>query len=399
MTAPSPSTPEAHTSALRVALLSPLPPAATGVAEYSSRLGLELARLGQQRGIESHAAESPDAVDLDRYDARLFQIGNNGLHASIYQAALSVPGIVVLHDAVLHHLLLGVCSRETYIEEFAYNYGDWFRHLAEQLWRQRACAEADERYFAYPMLRRLIERSQAVVVHNPKAKRLVLEAARQAAATVNVFEIPHFVEPPEPPSPQARTEARRQLGVPEEAVLISCFGYLRPSKRVRSLLEASRRLPAEHRLLLAGNFVSRDYEESLQPLLAEPRVIRLPYVPQEKFWQLAAATDICVNLRYPSAGETSGIAVKLMAIGKPVVVTQSEELSALPDVAAIRVEPGEAEVDMLAEYLQLLAVEPEMRSAIGQKAAQHMREHHAVDRVAGCFLEVIERVARMALRK
>ena len=41
-------------------------------------------------------------------DVALYHVGNNALHREIYQRALTNPGVVVLHDAVLQHLLLGM---------------------------------------------------------------------------------------------------------------------------------------------------------------------------------------------------------------------------------------------------------------------------------------------------
>ena len=60
-----------------------------------------------------------------------------------------------------------------------------------------------------------------------------------------------------------------------------------------------------------------------------PGVIRRPYLPESEFWLAAAAVDACINLRYPAAGETSGIAIRLMGIGKPVLVTDSPEMRAV----------------------------------------------------------------------
>ena len=56
---------------------------------------------------------------------------------------------------MLHHFLLGQLDEPAYIEEFVYNYGEWSRGLAVDLWRARASSGSDTRYFAYPMLRRL----------------------------------------------------------------------------------------------------------------------------------------------------------------------------------------------------------------------------------------------------
>lgn len=341
--------------------------------------------------FETAAQLTPDA--LRGFDLCVYQIGNNRLHADAYRAALETPGIVVLHDAVLHHLLLGMLSDKEYRDEFMYNYGEWYRDVAEDLWRDRGHAMADDRYFRYPLLRRLVEASRAVIVHNPKAARLAREALQRSSRQVEVIEIPHYVDSPPLPSPGEVSAKRQQLGIPSEAFVISCFGYMRPPKRLHSLLEAVRRIDTPCRVLIVGEFVSPGYEASLGELLCDPRVIRLPYVPDDEFWRLAALTDVCVNLRYPSVGETSGVAMKLMAAGKPVLVTDGEEYARFPETAVLRVDAGEAESDMLAHLLYALATDAEMRSVVGAAAAEYVRMFHSLERVAGDYLKVIGRTA------
>src|ERR1017187_8139903 len=154
---------------------SPLPPARTGVADYAAALLVELRRHGR---IEVAPARS---------DGALYHLGNNGLHAEIYRRGLASPGVVVLHDAVLNHFVLGQLSETEYVDEFVYNYGEWNRALGQDLWRARATSAADERYFRYPMLKRAAESARAVVVHNPAAAAAVTEHA----AGARVGEIPH----------------------------------------------------------------------------------------------------------------------------------------------------------------------------------------------------------------
>ena len=82
--------------------------------------------------------------------------------------------------------------------------------------------------------------------------------------------------------------------------------------------------------LLAGEFVSPDLARAVDPWLRQPGVIRAGHLPEREFRRAAAATDACVNLRYPSAGETSGIAIRFMGIGKPVIVSSGEETARYP---------------------------------------------------------------------
>ena len=355
---------------------SPLPPAPTGVADYSAVLLAELRRHGR---IE---------ISPSRCDAALYHIGNNALHAAIYRRALAQPGIVVLHDAVLHHFLLGQLDREAYIAEFVYNYGEWNRGMAADLWAARAASASDPRYFAYPMLRRITESARAVVVHNPAAG----DAVRRHAPSVPVIEIPHLFQAPPAPAESETIRYRQRIGIPAGAFLFGVFGFLRESKRLFSVLRAFERVREacpNSALLVAGPFASSDLARSASPLLAAPGVFRLPYLPEREFWLAASAVDAAINLRYPTAGESSGIAVRLMGLGKPVLVTDSAEYLRFPEGACLRIPAGPAEVDSLAAHLLLLTSKIEVARAVGLRGAGHIREHHRVEPIGIRYWELL----------
>lgn len=369
---------------MKVLAVSPLPPSRTGVADYTAGLLPYL-----RRHAEVRAVEEPADAELRACDAALYHLGDNSLHAAAYQAALRRPGVAVLHEAVLNHLLLGTLDHESYVEEFVYNYGEWFREKAGRLWDRRALSMGDPRYFRYPVLRRLLEASRAVVVHNSGARKRVLEAARTPPP---VTVIPHYVTPPRPFSAEERRAVREALGAPQDAVLIGSFGFLRPAKRIRSLLQAARLVPAPWRLLLAGDPVLKDYAAAWQDLLDDPRIIRRPFAHSEEFERLLAAADIGVSLRDPSAGETSGVTVRLMAHGKPVLVTAGEDAD-FPPLSVIPVDPGEGEVEMLAHYLYLLACDESVRERIGRTAAAHIAACHHPERAAAQYMEAARSAA------
>ncbi|MEO7146246.1 MAG: glycosyltransferase [Bryobacteraceae bacterium] len=356
---------------------APLPPARTGVADYAAALLGEMRKLGR---VEIGAAEA---------DTRLYHLGNNQLHRATYEQALERPGVVVLHDAVLHHFLLGGLTERAYIDEFVYNYGEWNRGLGQTLWRDRARSAADPRYFEYPMLRRAVESARVVVVHNPAAARIV----RAHAEAARVVEIPHLFVQPEAVDRADVEKLRRGMGMDAGDFLFGVFGHLRESKRLASVVAAFERVRREMPragLLIAGDFVSTDLARSLEPSVKAAGVRRIGFLKEPDFWRYAAAVDACVNLRYPAAGESSGIAIRLMGIGKPVMVTEGEETSRIPEGACVRVDTGDAEIDMLTEYMRWMAISPGAAREIGARAAAHIAEHHAIDRVAAQFWRVLE---------
>jgi len=361
---------------MKVAYYAPLPPARTGVADYAAALLGELRRHGT---VEPHARHA---------DIALYHLGNNSLHREIYARALAEPGVIVLHDALLHHFLLGSLTREAYIEEFVYNYGEWHRELAASLWQARASSGFDNRYFEFPMLKHIAERARAVVVHNPAAARMVYKHAPAAP----VIEIPHLFAPPTLPADWEAIRMRADLGVPQHAFLFGVFGYLRESKRLFGVLRAFsrlRRINSETHLLVAGPFVSRDLERAAGPLLAAPGILRLPYLAERDFWCTALAVDACINLRYPAAGETSGIAIRMMGIGKPVLLTEGAENSRYPPTACLRIEPGPAEEEALFSHMLLLAARKECAREIGRRASSHIAERHQASPIGQRYWETL----------
>jgi glycosyltransferase involved in cell wall biosynthesis len=359
---------------------SPLPPARTGVADYSAALLAELRRHGK---VE---------IAPTQCDVALYHLGNNALHADVYRRALEQPGVIVLHDSVLHHFLLGQLSEAAYIEEFVYNYGEWNRGLAHHLWQSRASSASDNRYFDSPLLKRAAERARAVVVHNPAAGCVVKAHAPQA----RIVEIPHLFQPPPAASEADRLRYRQRLGIAPGAFLFGMFGYLRESKRLipalQAFAEVHRELP-DTAMLVAGSFVSRDLARAAAPLLGAPGVIRLPHLSEGDFWLAAASVDACINLKYPAAGETSGIAIRLMGLGKPVILTDSPECARYPQDACVRVPPGVAEGDSLRHHMILLASLREAAKAIGENAAAHMQARHRLDCVGRQYWRLLAEFA------
>ena len=82
----------------RLSMFTPMPPARTGVAHYASML---------IPALQKHA--EVEVITDDRQPAtghRIYQLGNNPHHEWIYKQAIQHPGVIVLHDIVLHHLIV-----------------------------------------------------------------------------------------------------------------------------------------------------------------------------------------------------------------------------------------------------------------------------------------------------
>ncbi len=362
----------------KVGFYAPMPPAPTGVADYVAALYDALRKI------------APVELDTKKPGIGLYHLGNNHLHRDIYTRALNTPGVAVIHDAVLHHFFLGSLTEQQYIDEFVYNYGAWQTDLARSLWKSRARSATDARYFEYPMLKRIAERSRAVIVHNPAAAAMVRAHAPDAC----IHEIPHLFVPPALPPGYEVERLRVKLGVKGSTFVFGVFGHLRESKRLMPILRAFDlvRQSREAVLLIAGEFASSDLERSVTPLLDHPGILRRGYLPDSEFWLFASLTDACVNLRYPPAGETSGIAMRFMGIGKPVLLSNGLEVSRIPETACVRIDTGPDEEAMLASVMCWLAGAPPDAREIGARAAKHIAENHQIGRVAAQYWDVLSKL-------
>ena len=65
-------------------------------------------------------------------------------------------------------------------------------------------------------------------------------------------------------------------------------------------------------------------------------------------------------------GETSGIAIRALSLGKPLVVSDVGWFSELPRDVAFAIPPDDDEVETLTAALELLAARPDVRAAMGE---------------------------------
>ncbi len=110
-------------------------------------------------------------------------------------------------------------------------------------------------------------------------------------------------------------------------------------------------------------------------------------------WSLMDACDICVNLRSPTMGETSGSAIRVLLLGKPLVASDVGWFAELPDDVALKVPVDELETRTLEAALELLAASPSARAAMSAAAREYVRREHDLERVADLYAEAIELAA------
>ena len=361
---------------MRVAFFSPLPPSPSGIADYSQTLMAPLGRLADLT-VFANASEFRPAD----FDLTLYQIGNNPCHGFIYQAALRHPGVVVMHESNLHHLLADITIRS----------GDWDAYLREAEYNGGAAALAHARrvkagdtgpdYEGLAMTRRLLESAKAIIVHS----EFMRNEMRAAGFTGPIAHIPHGAWIPD----VDRMAYRERLGVNEAAPLIGIFGNLKPYKRIAESLRAFRRLvevEPRSKLILAGERHPDFPVDSLIRALSLSAHVRvLGFTPIEDFAGYIAASDIVLNLRYPTVGETSGSLLRAMGLGRAVLVSEVGAFAEVPDDVCLKVPVGPGEEDLIFEFLNLLVSRRDLAQSLGQRARAYVERECNWDLVAQSY--------------
>jgi len=385
--------------------VSPLPPVHSGIADYSVDLLPALVERAAVRvlGLPGQPVD-PDVVErfgvvpaegaAPEGRLPLYQMGNNRYHEAVERMALARPGVLTLHDLVLHHLLseeyLSRIDFEGYRRRLTADHG-WIGAQAAR--PRRWGAEVQAMLFELPAHRTLLRRQRGVLVHN----RWAAERIGAEDPEIRVRVVPMGVPLPAAVDAGAGRAFRRRLGIPEDAPVLGSFGFQTPIKRTAKAVEAlaAPELAAAHLLVVGespraptaegGDQGGGDDAAAAGPGVLEvlardlgvaERVHETGFVPWEDFEAAIAACDLCLNLRYPTAGETSASLLRVLAAGRGAVVSDYGQFAELPEAVALKVPLGDGEIPGLVAGLAELLAAPERLAAMGRAARRHVADHH-----------------------
>ncbi len=394
---------------MRIAWVSPLPPASSGIADYSAALvprlaaehDLELFYDGggapaaalAERWISRPVAELP--VHAARFDLLVYQIGNSAPHhAESYRLALELPGVVVLHEYMLHHLVRGL----TLAKGDAAGYREEMRYAAGRSGEMAARRLLDTHYpvdtWNFPLFERLVDRSRAVIVHNEFARQRVL--ASRPLARVGTMPMPVETGLLEPPTPAEQREIRARLGLAPDAFVVASFGFVTPHKRLEVALPAFARLRASHpaaEFAIVGE-CSPHYDFAAALARFGDRGVRVVGRADEAaFDDWMRACDVAVNLRHPTGGETSASFIRLLAFGRPTIVNQVGAFAEVPEGACLQLPLDGFEESTLTTYLGALADRAPLRAAIGAQARAFAVARHSASAAAEACARLLAQAA------
>ncbi len=304
----------------------------------------------------------------------IYNVGNSGHHPHAFKLALDYPGVLVLHDVVLHHArLAGFVQRgkgRDYLRLMSERYGLEGEHAAREILRG-ATIDLSE----YPLSEDYLEAALLTVVHSEHARERALNLSPHSRVAVVPMGVPL-------PSLVDSNAARCHLGLPESAFIITSITHVNPMKRMHVVLRAMRRVVErvpEALLVIAGSVAPGMNLERQVSLLGLERYVRIVgYLTDDDSRILARAGDVSVNLRYPSAGETSASLLRLLGAARPVIVTAHGPSLELPEDVALRIPVDRFEEETLTEMLVWLANDSSARQDLGSAARQFVACRHSM---------------------
>ena len=365
---------------MKVAFFSPLPPERSGIADYSALL---LPALRERLDVEvaARGRRPPRGADV-----ALYHVGNSPeAHGWIVDSLERRPGVVVLHDFVLHHLVAGLTigrgHSRRYIEAMHQDAGVIGRLLAHGVVDHVLPPVWEERPQDFPLAWEVLKHAESVICHS----RYVEGKARAYGYEGPIRVIPMPAWP--------TIEAASRLLPEGHFPVIACCGHLNAAKRIPQVLTAFERVRRpfpDALLVLAGTGAP---SLRLDKLGADEGILRLEYQAEDDLWRLLSDCDLSVSLRWPTMGETSGIAIRALSVGKPLVVSDAGWFSELPDSVVAKVPVDEYEIETLAAVLERLAADSELRGRMGAAAREYVRQEHDLGAVADLYVTALEEAA------
>ena len=387
---------------------SPLPPAKTGIADYSFGILPELSsraevtlwtdrpgwdpKLEQYAKVRQYQPDRIDWVELNRAELSFYNIGNNHLHhAAIWQVSRQSPGIVILHDVRLHDFFESLYrghwrDQAAYLTLIERHYGEEGLRIATEFVSAR---HGDYDFMAqrFSMTGAVLENALGAVVHTKDGFDELKVAHR-----CPVFYAPL---PSAPILKSAKTDGR-----PPQPYRLIIFGHIGRNRRLDAVLEALAQLPANlFRLDIYGEIDdAKTLRQRIQTLGLKEAVRVHGYTPLSELDHALSTSHLAINLRYPTMGEASASQLRIWEHALPSLVTRVGWYASLSPEAVAHVHP-DREVADIRSHLEAFLQQPENFARMGQHGRRLVETEHHPKTYVDTMLSLVAQARQFKLRQ
>ena len=398
----------------RLVVFAPYPPAKSGIADYVAELMPYHRREFDVTLVIADDAPIPNeegprvllASEFEKHRAffssalKLYHIGNNPHHCYMLDFLARDPGVVVLHDfnlCYLHEMAtLKWGNEQRHFSAMEREYGALGTDILS--WQLQSGYRELFAGYELPLNGSVLERATAIITHSRQVQYRV--AARVPHKPV--WCVPHHL------SPRAaqyfmlsKKEARSQLGLSQNEIIITAVGFITRAKQIPMTLAALSSLREQvgrFRFVLAGERRPDEYDVDADIANSglSGVVTCTDYLDEEHFFKHLVASDIVVNLRYPSGGEMSGTLVRALGLGLPTVILDHGPMGEFPDNVVKKVAWDGNFQTALSDALHDLMTNSAARLELGSTAAAYIRSEHDIVAVSAQYGRILRTSAAEA---
>jgi glycosyltransferase involved in cell wall biosynthesis len=376
----------------RLLYASPFPPMKSGISDYSEILIYGLKnhfeitlliddyRLENQKLYEDFKVKvyKKDPLVFSLFDFWIYNIGNNPyFHSYIYEAARKKPGLIILHDFVAYYLTIGVYREKGILYSKIYEMaGAAGINLIKRYTKgQEDLLECKKLAVKLPLNRELINSENKIMVHSDYAYERVSKVINNISRLRKINQIDQISEK-EDLIPKARLF--RQYCIPEDVFIISSFGNIDTTKLNHVVADTIDMLDgASGKKIMYLMVGEGDYIDSY----LSSNIKKTGRVSLREFDSFIKHSDIVVNLRHPSMGETSAAVIRTLGLGKPCIVSNDAWFSELPDDVVVKLNNKNIQEELYDSLLRFIE-NPDRMKKISRTAKEYIQNKHSVARIS-----------------
>ena len=390
----------------KLAFFSPLPPERSGIADYSVELLPELSHYYDIEIISTHSEISNAWVkanlpirtvdwfveNCERYERIIYQFGNSVFHSHMFSLLDRFPGVIVLHD----FFLSGIKAFQELHSIFP---GEW----TKELYNSHGYNAVHSRFHSldlagviskYPCNFSVLRNAFGIVVHSnypaSLSKKWYRNDLHQCWTYIRLLR--------KSPDDDQKISSRSEFGFSEDDFVVSCFGRIAETKQnlalLRAWLKSTLFQEKTCHLVFVGENDSTDYSKEIlteiEKCNSKNQIHITGWVNQNDFNSYLAISDLAVQLRTLSRGETSAAVLDCMKYGIPTIVNANGSMAELPQDAVLML-PDNFEETELIKALEFLWSDSNYRSKLGRRAKEVIVNDHSPSKCAKQYFEAIEK--------
>lgn len=310
-------------------------------------------------------------INFDCYQYHVYNIGNNPyFHEYIYESCLKYPGLVILHDLILYYLFVGYYQNRNQLYSKTYETAGMESFLKiKAIVKENSANLLEQKHIAIelPLNQELLKSQNKIMVHSKYTYDKVCEYTNKVKQINMIQQVEDNFQLID------RNILFTKYNIPEDAIIISSFGIIGETKlnhiACQVILQIEKIINQQICYVMVGDgYYINNYVDSY-------RIFKTGYVEMDEFNSFIMHSDIILNLRYPSMGETSAALIKILQMGKVCIINDDGWFSEIPDECAIKVSTQNIKSELKDKILEYIS-NNNKRNEIGNNAKEYIKTQY-----------------------